>query len=161
MDRVGDGTAHDHQRSAAHTNRPGGDRGAGRVRLQGATFTRITKQAGLRSPRMTSYHFANEDDLLSQLPAEVFTEGARLIVEAIAAETTAAGKLRAYRETTFDSSMITRRKSAHCKRSRRTGKPPRAGPTPFKPPASPASAAWRTCSPEASRAANSGTSTYA
>ncbi|SDW79285.1 DNA-binding transcriptional regulator, AcrR family [Amycolatopsis xylanica] len=65
---------------------------------QGATFTRITKQAGLRSPRMISYHFANKDDLLSQVLVEVFTEGARLIIAAITEETTAAGKLRAYLE---------------------------------------------------------------
>lgn len=66
---------------------------------QGATFTRITRQAGLRSPRMISYHFADKDDLLRQVLTEVFTEGARLIAAAITAESTAVGRLHAYLET--------------------------------------------------------------
>ncbi|GAB3877717.1 hypothetical protein GCM10029964_027260 [Kibdelosporangium lantanae] len=63
---------------------------------QAATFTRITKQAGLRSPRMISYHFADKDDLLRQVVLDVMVAGVETIVARIQQETTAVGKLRAY-----------------------------------------------------------------
>jgi AcrR family transcriptional regulator len=63
---------------------------------QAATFTRITRQAGLRSPRMISYHFADKDDLLRQVVLDVMVAGVETIVARVQRETTAVGKLRAY-----------------------------------------------------------------
>jgi AcrR family transcriptional regulator len=63
---------------------------------QGATFARITRRAGLRSPRMISYHFADKDDLLRQVVLDVMALGVETIVTRIQRETTAVGKLRAY-----------------------------------------------------------------
>jgi AcrR family transcriptional regulator len=63
---------------------------------QGATFARITRRAGLRSPRMISYHFADKDDLIRQVAIEVIGAGARVITAAVERETTAVGRLRAY-----------------------------------------------------------------
>ncbi|WP_314173757.1 TetR/AcrR family transcriptional regulator [Streptomyces winkii] len=63
-----------------------------------ASFARITERAGLSSPRMISYHFADKDDLIQQIVKEVFEAGARCIVDSMRAEDTAAGKLRAYLE---------------------------------------------------------------
>lgn len=63
---------------------------------QAATFARITKQAGLRSPRMISYHFADKDDLLRQVVLDVMVAGVQTIVARIQRETTAVGKLGAY-----------------------------------------------------------------
>ncbi|MGW4401853.1 TetR/AcrR family transcriptional regulator [Amycolatopsis nivea] len=63
-----------------------------------ASFAQITKRAGLRSPRMISYHFADKNDLIRQVAVEVFTAGARYIYEHTEAADTSAGKLRAYLE---------------------------------------------------------------
>ncbi|GAA3189426.1 MULTISPECIES: TetR/AcrR family transcriptional regulator [Streptomyces] len=63
-----------------------------------ASFARITERAGLSSPRMISYHFADKDDLMHQIVREVFTAGAEFIGGRMAGEETAAGKLRAYLE---------------------------------------------------------------
>lgn len=63
-----------------------------------ASFARITQRAGLSSPRMISYHFADKDDLLRHIALTVFTAGADAIAERMSAETTVAGKLRAYIE---------------------------------------------------------------
>lgn len=63
-----------------------------------ASFAQITKRAGLRSPRMISYHFADKDDLIRQITVEVFTAGALYIHEHTAAADTSSGKLRAYLE---------------------------------------------------------------
>ncbi|MER6053471.1 TetR/AcrR family transcriptional regulator [Streptomyces sp. NPDC001793] len=63
-----------------------------------ASFARITARAGLSSPRMISYHFADKDDLMHQIVREVFTAGAEFIGARMAAEETAAGRLRAYVE---------------------------------------------------------------
>src|SRR5438552_9670575 len=61
-----------------------------------ASFARITERAGLSSPRMISYHFADKDDLIHQLVREVFTAAAEFITARMATEETSAGKLRAY-----------------------------------------------------------------
>ncbi|MYT27673.1 TetR family transcriptional regulator [Streptomyces sp. SID8354] len=61
-----------------------------------ASFARITERAGLSSPRMISYHFADKDDLMHQIVREVFTAGAEFIGARMAAEETMAGRLRAY-----------------------------------------------------------------
>ncbi|MGV9300365.1 TetR/AcrR family transcriptional regulator [Amycolatopsis sp. NPDC003676] len=63
-----------------------------------ASFAQITKRAGLRSPRMISYHFADKNDLIRQIAVEVFTAGARYIYEHTEAAETDQGKLRAYLE---------------------------------------------------------------
>ncbi|MFG2140853.1 TetR/AcrR family transcriptional regulator [Streptomyces sp. NPDC048650] len=63
-----------------------------------ASFARITERAGLRSPRMISYHFTDKDDLIHQIVQEVFVAGAEFIGARMAAEETAGGKLRAYLE---------------------------------------------------------------
>lgn len=63
-----------------------------------ASFAQITKRAGLRSPRMISYHFADKNDLIRQIAVEVFTAGARYIYEHTEAAETDQGKLRAFLE---------------------------------------------------------------
>lgn len=63
-----------------------------------ASFARITQQAGLSSPRMISYHFADKDDLMHQVAVEVMTAGARYIHERVEREQGAAARLRAYLE---------------------------------------------------------------
>ena len=40
-----------------------------------ASFVQIAKRAGLSSPGLISYHFANKDDLISQVVAEVYAAG--------------------------------------------------------------------------------------
>lgn len=64
-----------------------------------ASFARITERAGLSSPRMISYHFADKDDLLRQVVIEVFGMAAERMTPVIDAEPTMTGKLRAYLET--------------------------------------------------------------
>ncbi|WP_344854824.1 TetR/AcrR family transcriptional regulator [Amycolatopsis ultiminotia] len=63
-----------------------------------ASFARITRHAGLRSPRMISYHFADKDDLIHQILVDVLAEAARFIGERTAAAGTATERLRAYLE---------------------------------------------------------------
>jgi TetR/AcrR family transcriptional regulator, fatty acid metabolism regulator protein len=60
-----------------------------------ATIARIADRAGV-SRGVVSYHFAGKDELVTQVVTEVFTAGARVMLPAIAAESTAAGKLAAY-----------------------------------------------------------------
>jgi len=62
----------------------------------GASFAQITKRAGLRSPRMISYHFADKDDLIRQVAIEVFTAGAKYIHEHTSAADTDLGRLQAH-----------------------------------------------------------------
>lgn len=64
-----------------------------------ATFARITERAGLSSPRMISYHFADKNDLLRQVVIDVFSEAAQVMAPAMAAQDTWTGKLRAYLES--------------------------------------------------------------
>ncbi|MCK7628045.1 TetR family transcriptional regulator [Streptomyces sp. RS10V-4] len=63
-----------------------------------ASFAKITEQAGLSSPRMISYHFADKDDLMHQIVRDVVTTGAEFIGARMAVEETVASKLRAYLE---------------------------------------------------------------
>jgi AcrR family transcriptional regulator len=67
-----------------------------------ASFARITERAGLRSPRMISYHFADKDDLIHQIVREVFGAGAEFIADRMRRAETAAGKLRAYLEANLE-----------------------------------------------------------
>jgi AcrR family transcriptional regulator len=64
-----------------------------------ATFARITERAGLSSPRLISYHFADKNDLLRQVVIDVFTAAGRVMAPAMAAQDTWTGKLRAYLES--------------------------------------------------------------
>jgi AcrR family transcriptional regulator len=59
-----------------------------------ASFAKITQRAGLRSPRMISYHFADKDDLIHQVLVEIFTAGATFITERMAETGTAPDRLR-------------------------------------------------------------------
>jgi AcrR family transcriptional regulator len=61
-----------------------------------ASFAQITKRAGLSSPRMISYHFADKNDLIHQILIEVFTAGAKYINEHTLAADNDLGRLRAY-----------------------------------------------------------------
>lgn len=67
-----------------------------------ASFAKITERAGLSSPRMISYHFADKDDLMHQIVREVFTAGAEFIGARMAVEETVAAKLRAYLEANLE-----------------------------------------------------------
>lgn len=67
-----------------------------------ASFARITKRAGLSSPRMISYHFAGKGDLVRQIVTDVITEGATAIMERIKAQDTARNRLRAYLEANLE-----------------------------------------------------------
>ncbi|HZE41026.1 MAG TPA: TetR/AcrR family transcriptional regulator [Stackebrandtia sp.] len=67
-----------------------------------ASFTRITERAGLRSPRMISYHFSDKDDLIRQIATEVLTEAMDFIVARVRGEHTTGGKLRAYLESNLE-----------------------------------------------------------
>ncbi|SFS71421.1 TetR/AcrR family transcriptional regulator [Saccharopolyspora flava] len=64
-----------------------------------ASFARITEKAGLSSPRLISYHFADKNDLLRQVVLEVFGAASEEMTPRIDAEPTMAGKLRAYLES--------------------------------------------------------------
>ncbi|WP_406689771.1 TetR/AcrR family transcriptional regulator [Saccharopolyspora sp. ID03-671] len=64
-----------------------------------ASFARITERAGLSSPRLISYHFADKDDLLRQIVLEVFGAASEEMTPRIDAEPTMTGKLRAYLES--------------------------------------------------------------
>jgi AcrR family transcriptional regulator len=61
-----------------------------------ASYARITERAGLSSPRLISYHFANKDDLIRQIVVDIYTVAAQMLTERIRQEDTAAGRLSAY-----------------------------------------------------------------
>ncbi|MFD2419815.1 TetR/AcrR family transcriptional regulator [Amycolatopsis pigmentata] len=67
-----------------------------------ASFAKITERAGLRSPRMISYHFADKEDLVRQILIEVFTLGANYIAERMAQAGTALERFRAYLEANLE-----------------------------------------------------------
>ncbi|MEU4562707.1 TetR/AcrR family transcriptional regulator [Actinoplanes sp. NPDC023936] len=67
-----------------------------------ASFARITERAGLSSPRLISYHFANKDDLNRQILIDIYTTAARLLTERIEQQDTVADRLRAYLEANLD-----------------------------------------------------------
>ncbi|TQL66489.1 TetR family transcriptional regulator [Nocardioides albertanoniae] len=67
-----------------------------------ASFARITARAGLSSPRMISYHFADKHDLLRQIVLDIFTEAAAFMTPRIEADETATGRLRTYVEANLD-----------------------------------------------------------
>jgi AcrR family transcriptional regulator len=67
-----------------------------------ASFARITERAGLRSPRMISYHFADKDDLIHQILHEVLMMAAKLINARVQAADGALGRLLAYLEANLE-----------------------------------------------------------
>lgn len=67
-----------------------------------ASFARITERAGLSSPRMISYHFANKEDLLHQIAADIYTIAAQRLVERVEVHERVEDKLAAYLEANVD-----------------------------------------------------------
>jgi len=63
-----------------------------------ASFGRIAERAGLSSTRLISYHFAGKDDLVCAVVEHVVREIGGFVGARVMAETTAAGRLRAYIE---------------------------------------------------------------
>lgn len=61
-----------------------------------ASFAKIAKRAGLSSTGLISYHFAGKDELIGQVVTEVITEISQFMAERVGAQTSAAGRLRAY-----------------------------------------------------------------
>ncbi|MEV6847366.1 TetR/AcrR family transcriptional regulator [Actinoplanes sp. NPDC051411] len=68
----------------------------------GATFAKITERAGLSSPRLISYHFANKDELIHEIVVHVFTAGAAYMGERMRAAPTVSARLRAYLEANLE-----------------------------------------------------------
>lgn len=67
-----------------------------------ASFARITERAGLSSPRMISYHFADKDDLVQQIATEVCTAGGEFVVDRMRDAETHLERLRAYLEANLE-----------------------------------------------------------
>lgn len=67
-----------------------------------ASFARITERAGLSSPRMISYHFANKDDLMRQIVVDIYTTAAHHLGERMEPHERVAGQLAAYLEANLD-----------------------------------------------------------
>ncbi|MBP2325741.1 AcrR family transcriptional regulator [Kibdelosporangium banguiense] len=63
-----------------------------------ASFAQIAKRAGLSSPGLISYHFANKDELIGQVVAEVYATGGALIRPRADNVATAADALRSFVE---------------------------------------------------------------
>ncbi|MGO1051439.1 TetR/AcrR family transcriptional regulator [Crossiella sp. CA198] len=63
-----------------------------------ASFAQIARRAGLSSPGLISYHFANKDDLIGQVVAEVYRVGGEVVRPNSAAATSAWSALRGYLE---------------------------------------------------------------
>lgn len=63
-----------------------------------ASFAQIARRAGLSSPGLISYHFANKDDLISQVVAEVYATGGEVVHPNSADTTSAWLALRGYLE---------------------------------------------------------------
>jgi AcrR family transcriptional regulator len=63
-----------------------------------ASFAQIAKRAGLSSPGLISYHFANKDELIEQVIAEVYATGGAVVRPHTDAAATAADTLCAFVE---------------------------------------------------------------
>jgi AcrR family transcriptional regulator len=61
-----------------------------------ATFTQIAQRAGLSSTGLISYHFAGKGDLIAKVAATVMSRIGDYMTAVVGAETTPAGRLRAY-----------------------------------------------------------------
>ncbi|MER6944226.1 TetR/AcrR family transcriptional regulator [Nonomuraea sp. NPDC000554] len=64
--------------------------------LAKASFARIARKAGLSSTGLITYHFANRQDLIDSLVAEVMTAFAGHVAERVDAEQTPAARLDAF-----------------------------------------------------------------
>lgn len=62
------------------------------------SFARIAARAGLSSTRLISYHFAGKDELITAVAEDVIASMGLHLEKRLAAETSAAGMLRAYIE---------------------------------------------------------------
>lgn len=65
------------------------------------SFTRITKQAGLSSPGLISYHFKNKEELLHEVLESIMRKRMTHMYTAIEAASTATDKLQAALEADF------------------------------------------------------------
>jgi AcrR family transcriptional regulator len=63
-----------------------------------ASFAQIARRAGLSSPGLISYHFANKDDLIGQVVAEIYATGGALVRPHSDGATSAWQALRGYLE---------------------------------------------------------------
>ncbi|MDQ6798776.1 MAG: TetR family transcriptional regulator [Actinomycetota bacterium] len=61
-----------------------------------ASFAQIAKRAGLSSTGLISYHFANKDEVITQVVTETHAALGQFVGQRVQAQTTAAGMLRAY-----------------------------------------------------------------
>jgi len=61
-----------------------------------ASFAQIAKRAGLSSTGLISYHFANKDEVITQVVTEAHAALGQFVGQRVQAQTTAAGMLRAY-----------------------------------------------------------------
>jgi AcrR family transcriptional regulator len=61
-----------------------------------ASFAQIAKRAGLSSPGLISYHFANKDELIEQVVAEVYATGGAVVRPHTDAAATATDTLRSF-----------------------------------------------------------------
>jgi len=66
------------------------------------SFARIAERAGLSSTRLISYHFAGKGELIAAVAQDVIASIGRYVAPPVQAQTSAAGKLRAYIESTVD-----------------------------------------------------------
>lgn len=66
-----------------------------------ASFAQIARRAGLSSPGLISYHFANKDDLIGQVVAEVYATGGAVVRPRSDGATSAWAALRGYLEGTI------------------------------------------------------------
>ncbi|WP_433556375.1 TetR/AcrR family transcriptional regulator [Pseudonocardia xinjiangensis] len=63
-----------------------------------ASFAQIARRAGLSSPGLISYHFANKDDLIGQVVAEIYATGGAVVRPHSDGATSAWETLRGYLE---------------------------------------------------------------
>ncbi|MQA12195.1 MAG: TetR family transcriptional regulator [Pseudonocardiaceae bacterium] len=63
-----------------------------------ASFAQIARRAGLSSPGLISYHFANKDDLIGQVVAEIYATGGAVVRPHSDGATSAWQALRGYLE---------------------------------------------------------------
>ncbi|MEA2842403.1 MAG: hypothetical protein QOJ69_74 [Actinomycetota bacterium] len=61
-----------------------------------ASFAQIAKRAGLSSTGLISYHFANKDEVITQVVTETHAALGQFVGQRVQAQTTAAGMLQAY-----------------------------------------------------------------
>ena len=68
----------------------------------GASFAQIAKRAGLSSTGLISYHFANKNEIITEVVAEIHAAMGGFVGERVQPQPTAAEMLRAYIEAVVD-----------------------------------------------------------